>query len=90
MATKPKLGISLRSLARDASDFEERIYEASNYKPDSIELSCFAQDLILNKKVIVGRAEKMRQSLNQRSCLILVLKMYILRNTSTRKYFTGE
>ena len=59
MAARPKLGISLRSLARDASDFEERLTAVSNYKPDSIELSCFAQDLIFNRMVIVARAEKM-------------------------------
>ena len=64
MAAKPKLGISLRSLARDASDFEERLTEISCYQPDSIELSCFAQDLIFNKMIIVARAEKMRKSLD--------------------------
>ena len=39
---QPKLGISLRSLARDASDIDVRISEVADYRPDSIELMCFA------------------------------------------------
>jgi sugar phosphate isomerase/epimerase len=60
----PKLGISLRSLARDASDMDARISEVAHYEPDSIELMCFAQDLIRDGRVLTHRAEKIRRSLD--------------------------
>ena len=60
----PKLGISLRSLARDASDIDVRISEVAEYRPDSIELMCFAQDLIRDGKVLTCRAERIRRSLD--------------------------
>jgi len=63
MAQKVKLGISLRSLARDTSDFAERISEVATFNPDSIELSCFAQDLIINGSVITDRAVNMKSIL---------------------------
>ena len=59
----PKLGISLRSLARDASDIDARISEVAEYRPDSIELMCFAQDLIRDGNVLTNRAERIRRSL---------------------------
>ena len=59
----PKLGISLRSLARDASDIDVRISEVAEYRPDSIELMCFAQDLIRDGNVLKNRAERIRRSL---------------------------
>lgn len=61
---KPKLGISLRSLERDASDIDARINEVANYGPDSIELMCFAQDLIRDGKILFPRAEKIKKSLD--------------------------
>jgi len=64
MATRQKLGISLRSLARDASDFGERISEVAKFQPDSIELSCFAQDLIRNGQILTHRTEQMRSVLD--------------------------
>ena len=63
----PKLGISLRSLARDASDIDVRISEVAQYRPDSIELMCFAQDLIRDRKVLTDRAEQIRRSLDDHS-----------------------
>jgi sugar phosphate isomerase/epimerase len=65
----PKLGISLRSLARDASDIDVRINEVSQYRPDSIELMCFAQDLIRDGKVLTHRSEKIRRSLEDHGIL---------------------
>jgi sugar phosphate isomerase/epimerase len=64
---KPKLGISLRSIERDASDIEARINEVVQYEPDSIELMCFAQDLIGDGKVLIHRAEQVRRSLDYHS-----------------------
>ena len=61
---KPKLGISVRSLARDASDIEARISEVAHYKPNSIELMCFAQDLIRDEKMLVPRVERIQKSLD--------------------------
>jgi sugar phosphate isomerase/epimerase len=66
-AMTPKLGISVRSLSRDASDIDLRISEVAEYRPDSIELMCFAQDLILDGKVLTSRAERIRQSLDHHS-----------------------
>tara|TARA_Y100000588_G_scaffold61353_1_gene60596 strand:- start:2365 stop:3273 length:909 start_codon:yes stop_codon:yes gene_type:complete len=67
MTYKVKLGISLRSLARDASDFADRIGEVATFNPDSIELSCFAQDLIMNGSVITDRVTNMKSILNEYS-----------------------
>ena len=52
----PKLGISLRSKSRDASDFLKRFEEVAKFNPFSIELMGFAQDLIVNgeKKKLEG------------------------------------
>ena len=61
---KPKLGISVRSLARDASDIEARISEVAHYKPNSIELMCFAQDLIRDEKMLAPRVERIQKSLD--------------------------
>ena len=61
---KPKMGISLRSLARDASDIDARISEVAQHGPDSIELMCFKQDLIRNGKVLTHRAELIQKSLD--------------------------
>lgn len=60
----PKLGISLRSLKRDGSDFSERVNEVSNYNPFSIELMGFAQDLIINGKIVEQRLEKIQNILH--------------------------
>jgi sugar phosphate isomerase/epimerase len=64
MIEQPKLGISLRSLMRDASDIEDRISEVAVYRPDSIELSCFSQDLIRDGIVLKERAESIRRALD--------------------------
>ena len=61
----PKLGISVRSLDRYANDIDARLAEVMKYSPDSIELMCFAQDLIRNGKVIAGRAELVCQALEK-------------------------
>ena len=59
----PKLGISLRSLKRDGSDFSERVNEVSNYNPFSIELMGFAQDLIFNGNLNEQRIDILNQEL---------------------------
>ncbi len=58
-----KLGISVRSLASDASDIDIRLSEIVEYQPDSIELMCFAQDLIRNGDIIIARAERISRAL---------------------------
>ena len=60
----PKLGISLRSKSRDANDFLKRVEEVSKFKPFSIELMGFAQDLIINGKIVKQRVEKIKNILN--------------------------
>ena len=60
----PKLGISLRSKSRDANDFMKRVEEVSKFKPFSIELMGFAQDLIINGKIVKQRVEKIKNILN--------------------------
>ena len=62
---KPKIGISLRSLSRDASDFEDRVSEVALYKPDNIELMTFNQDLIGNGKIIDDRVDVILNTLNK-------------------------
>ena len=61
----PKLGISLRSLKRDGSDFSERVNEVSNYNPFSIELMGFAQDLIFNGNLNQQRIDILNQELER-------------------------
>ena len=61
----PKLGISLRSLKRDGSDFSERVNEVSNYNPFSIELMGFAQDLIFNGHLNQQRIDILNQELER-------------------------
>ena len=61
----PKLGISLRSLKRDGSDFSERVNEVSNYNPFSIELMGFAQDLIFNGNLNKQRIDILNQELER-------------------------
>ena len=60
----PKLGISLRSKSRDANDFLKRVEEVSKFKPFSIELMGFAQDLIVNGRIVEERLQKIKNHLN--------------------------
>ena len=59
----PKLGISLRSKSRDANDFLKRVEEVSKFNPFSIELMGFAQDLIINGKIVQQRLEEIKNIL---------------------------
>ena len=61
---EPKLGISLRSNSRDAIDFEERVHEVTRFNPFSIELMGFAQDLIIDGRVVDQRISKIKSSKN--------------------------
>jgi len=61
--TGPKLGISLRSKSRDANDFLKRVEEVSKFNPFSIELMGFAQDLMINGKIVEQRLEKIQNIL---------------------------
>ena len=60
----PKLGISLRSKSRDANDFLRRVEEVSKFKPFSIELMGFAQDLIVNGSIFEEKLQKIKNILN--------------------------
>ena len=61
---EPKLGISLRSNSRDASDFQERVHEVTSFNPFSIELMGFAQDLIIDGSVVSQRIDKIQNILD--------------------------
>ncbi len=61
--SKPKIGISVRSLNRDASDIDERISEILSFSPDNIELKCYDQDLIRSGKILNERVDQIKKAL---------------------------
>ena len=61
--SKPKIGISVRSLNRDASDIDERISEILSFSHDNIELKCYDQDLIRSGKILNERVDQIKKAL---------------------------